>query len=96
MDKNAKKEMAKQYARKQKDALIASLPFALSWFQPLFDYLDEMLSSMGCDDTLKFTTEFLQEQHLPIETSLAWMRENGGYCDCEVLANIEEKISELE
>ncbi|WP_290687210.1 DUF2695 domain-containing protein [Intestinibacter sp.] len=27
---------------------------------------------------------------MPLEESIEWLEEHGGYCDCEVLANIED------
>ncbi len=95
MDKNKKKELMRKYAQEQKNAFENSLPFDKTMFEQLFDYLDEMLEQDGCDDTLKYTTKFLNDNNLPVEKSLDWLNENGGYCDCEVLANIEDKISEL-
>jgi len=41
------------------------------------------------------TKEFLENNNLPLEESIEWIEENGGYCDCEVLANIEDKILEI-
>ncbi|WP_027625642.1 DUF2695 domain-containing protein [Clostridium lundense] len=95
MDKNKKKELMRKYAQEQKNTFENSLPFDKTMFEQLFDYLDEMLEQEGCDDTLKYTTKFLNDNNLPVEKSLDWLNENGGYCDCEVLANIEDKISEL-
>lgn len=95
MDKNMKKELLKKYAQEQKNALVNSLPFSIIFFEQLFDYLDEKLEINGCDETLRYTRKFLSDNNLPVEKSLDWMNENGGYCDCEVLANIEDKISEI-
>lgn len=94
MDKNKKKELLKQYTQEQKSSLINSLPFSTILFEQLLDYLDERLGIDGCDDTLKYTIKFLNDNNLPVEKTLDWMRKNGCYCDCEVLANIEDKISE--
>lgn len=95
MDKNKKKELKKKYAEEQKRAFIATLPFSSILFESLFDYLDEILEEHGCDDTFKYTIKFLEDNKLPIEESLNWLRDNGGFCDCEVLANIQDKISEI-
>ena len=95
MDKNKKKELLKKYAQEQKNAFVNSLPFSTMVFKQLFDYLDEKLEIDGCDETLRYTIKFLNNNNLPVEKSLEWMNENGGYCDCEVLANIEDKISEI-
>ncbi|MBZ9685921.1 DUF2695 domain-containing protein [Clostridium estertheticum] len=94
MDKNKKKELLKKYAQEQKKNFLHSLPFNTMLFQNLFDYLDDKLGEdgCGCDDTLKYTIKFLENNNLPKENSLDWMSENGGYCDCEVLANIEGKM----
>ncbi|MBQ7325515.1 MAG: DUF2695 domain-containing protein [Clostridia bacterium] len=58
----------------------------------LFDYLDEKLEEDGCDNTLRYTKEWLainlpEDQH---EAILAEMEEMGGYCDCEVVFNCYE------
>ena len=38
----------------------------------------------------------LRNFYLPLKKIIEWLEENGGYCDCEVLANIEEKILDIE
>lgn len=53
------------------------------------------METYGCDDTLKYTKEFLQMNNLPFQESIEWLQENGAYCDCEVLANIEDKILDI-
>lgn len=92
MDKKKKKELLKKYAKSQKDEFNNSLPFIKDLFEELFDYLAETLETYGCDDTLKYTIEFLNKNELPLENSIEWLNENGGFCDCEVLANIEDKV----
>jgi hypothetical protein len=32
---------------------------------------------------------------LAVEKTVPWLREQGGYCDCEVLANVEDRFGEL-
>jgi len=95
MDKKQKKELLKKYAEEQKNNFINSLPFKKSLFEKLFDYLDENLENHECDHSYKLTINFLKEHNLPVEKSLEWMKSNGGFCDCEVLWNIEDKIQEI-
>lgn len=90
MDKSRKKELLKQVKKQEKQKFIESLPFSEEIFEELFDYLDETLGDYGCDDTLKYTEKFITVNDLPLEESIEWLKENGGYCDCEVLANIED------
>jgi len=41
----------------------------------------------GCDHTLRFTQAWISEHSQPGTEILAWLREHGGFCDCEVLSN---------
>ena len=64
-------------------------------FKELFDYLDEQLEQEGCDDTLSLTESYLDKKGIEHKKVVGWLEENGGYCDCEVLANVEEKFENL-
>lgn len=68
---------------------IEAMPASLAHLGQLFDHLDAELEN-GCDHTPKITTEFLATHNLKIERVLSWLRDQGGHCDCEILANIEE------
>jgi hypothetical protein len=35
--------------------------------------------------------QFLMEKRLNMPKVMSWLNENGGYCDCEVLENIEKQ-----
>ena len=95
MDKSRKKELLKKYKNEEQDKFRKSLPLSTEIFEELFDYIDEIMETHGCDDTLKYTKEFLENNNLPLEESIEWLEENGGYCDCEVLSNIENKILDI-
>lgn len=77
--------------QKQADAQ-ARMPVSHAQLAALFDFLDEQLA-VGCDNTTRFTELFLQQHRLPVQPVLDWLAEYGGYCDCEVLANVEEAWS---
>lgn len=95
MDKSRKKELLRKFKNEEKEELINSLPFSTEVFEDLFDYIDEVLEIHGCDHTLKYTKKFLKDNNLPLKESVEWLEENGGYCDCEVLGNIEDKILDI-
>lgn len=80
---------------KKKRKLESRFLISIEVFDELFNYIDETLEINGCNDTLKYTKEFLENNNLPLEESIELIEENGGYCDCEVLANIEDKILEI-
>jgi hypothetical protein len=57
----------------------------------LFNFLDEELSKTECDDTLRLTIEFAQSHGLDENLLCSWTEKYGGYCDCEVLANVPDE-----
>ena len=90
-----RKQIKRELREKAKFEFEKSLPISREMFQNLFDFLDEKLSEDGCDDTLKLTSEFFEENGIEnIDEIENWLRENGGYCDCEVLNNVEEMFDE--
>jgi len=93
MDKSEKKKLQKEYKEKQKQAFYDSLPMSKELFQQLFDFLDEKLASDNpCSHNLSLTTGFLSNNNIPIESVISFLEEHGGYCDCEVLYNVEENF----
>jgi hypothetical protein len=44
---------------------------------------------------MRFTTDFLRKRGLDVARVVSWLRDHGGYCDCEVLANVEDEFSEI-
>lgn len=72
-----------------------SLPTSHELFQNLFDFLDEVLEKNTCDDSLKLTKQFLNSQNIQNREEVEnWLKENGGFCDCEVLYNVEGLFEE--
>lgn len=92
MDKAEKKRLQQEMRQKEKQAFTESLPMSKEHFQELFDYLDESFEEQECDHTLRLTLEFLADRSIPADNVVAWLKEHGGYCDCEALANVEEKF----
>ena len=92
MNKDDKKRALAEYKRRQKEAFLSSLPMSADLFRELFDHLDEALSEQDCDHDLHLTESFLESHGCDTEAVLEWLAENGGGCDCEVLANVEEKF----
>ena len=97
-DKNEiirRKQIKKELGEKAKTEFENSLPISRDKFTQLFDFLDEKLGEYDCDNSLKLTNEFLQENKMEnVKIIKNWLQENGGYCDCEVLNNVEEMFDE--
>lgn len=57
--------------------------------------VDEMASPDDCDHTHTRTQRLLAANGVTDDTpALAWLREHGGYCDCEVILNTMPQASE--
>lgn len=92
-EKNNRKQLLSDLRKKAAEDLENSLPMSRSNFMKLFDYLNVELSESDCDDSNRLAMKFLSQ--INIENSqvvLDWLAEKGGYCDCEILANVEEQF----
>lgn len=92
LSKAEKKELMKKWKAQQNRKFVLSR----TRVKKLFAFLDKRLEEESCDETLRFTKEWLAANISPEkkEDALAEMAEMGGYCDCEVLANCYEQYSE--
>ena len=94
MSKDPRKaELKKAWKLQQREQLLASVPMPLEQLQALFDHLDAV--GAPCDHTLRHTTEFLRGRELDVERVVPWLHEHGGYCDCEVTANVEDAFADV-
>ena len=94
-EKARRKQIQKELRGKAQIEFEESLPVSSEIFKQLFDFLYEKLEDHDCDDSLNLTNKFLETNHIEtIEEVENWLKENGGFCDCEVLYNVEEKFEE--
>lgn len=63
-------------------------PLTKAQIKALNDELYHALVRDGCDNTTRHTRAFLKAHGLPVRRILAWLRREGGYCDCEVYMNV--------
>lgn len=78
-----------QLSGDERERFIENLPAKRESIEDLFDYLDVRLSKAECEHDLKFAMQFLMENRLDIPKFMSWLNENGAYCDCEILQNVE-------
>lgn len=78
---------AKTAERAEEDA---RAPISAEQRRALFNYLDTTLSG-GCDHTFRLTRAFLRAKGLDEAPVVTWLQDYGGYCDCEVLVNVEDR-----
>ncbi|MCC4591381.1 DUF2695 domain-containing protein [Xanthomonas sacchari] len=79
---------AAEHEQRLREEATRPLPKETLW--ALFDYLNEALAD-GCDHSLRLTTQFLASRDVAPESVIPWLGSHGGFCDCEVLFNVEER-----
>jgi hypothetical protein len=87
LEKRHRKEALDRWKAQQRATARGKLLLPDAQLQALFDWLDAELPQRKCDHTLRLSREWLAEQNIEVAPVEAWLRENGGYCDCEALAN---------
>lgn len=89
LSKEEKKTLLKNWKETQRRDYILTK----NQSEQLLNYLDEILEKTTCNNTLRFTMQWLQSNLPPekIDGVLAELRTMGGYCDCEVLMNCYEE-----
>ena len=87
-ERTRRKEILKNLKDQKRQRALAALPASVAALKGLFDWLDANLGE--CDNTLRLSLEYIRQNNLDRDRVVEWLEENGGYCDCEVLANVEE------
>lgn len=88
LTKEERKARVRQWQAAERTELVASMPLSPVQLNLPLDYLDANLKS--CDQTTKLTDIFLHVEKLAKDRELPWLAEQGGYCDCEVLYNLDD------
>jgi hypothetical protein len=94
MDAARKKQLKTQYREQRRKAALAALPLPVGELKAMFSMLEAEFPQQGCDRTRRLTEEWLRNRGHDVRAVFAWPDGNGGYCDCEVLANCEEEVRE--
>jgi hypothetical protein len=90
MDASDRKRKRKWKAQ-ERAAARAAFPLSDDLLQSLFAAVATSVAEQGCDHTRRFTERWLAEYPNERERVIAWLEENGGYCDCEVDANAADQ-----
>lgn len=92
-EKERRKNIKKDLRLLERKEFESSLPLEIVVFESLFDFLDSEFQNVSCDDTMKLSKRFLEQNKIKNITNVFdWLAEKGAYCDCEILANVEEKF----
>ena len=86
--------MRQAFKQRERAEAEARLPLSKSHLADLFAYLRVQFDENGCDHSLRFSERFLTDRGLDVGSVTSWLIDNGGGCDCEVLANVESEWSD--
>jgi hypothetical protein len=93
VEKLRRRDILRDLKGKERAQFIASIPASKADIRDLFDYLDS--ADEPCDHSLNHTIGFIRDKGLPEEKIVAWLEEHGGYCDCEVIFNVEDVWNQM-
>lgn len=88
MNKQKRKQLLKKYKEAEKEKFVSSMPLTIEKLYLLFEYVNENIEKLGCDNTLRFTIRYLEENNFNKEQVIEWLNDKGGYYNCEVLINV--------
>jgi hypothetical protein len=94
MDKAKKKQLKTKWRESNRMAAFKALPLPVAELKAMFDMLDVALPQSGCDRTRRLTEAWLMSRDHDIRRVFTWLDTQGGYCDCEILANVEARVED--
>ncbi len=81
-------ENLEQLSGEELEAFLESLPAAQHTISELIDFVEDELYGAECNHSLQFSMRYMMENRLVFGKITSWLNNNGGYCDCKVLAEI--------
>ena len=81
-------ENLEQKSGEELRGFLDSLPAGQDTISELFDFIEDELSENECNHSLQFAMRYIMENRLSFPKITSWLNENGGYCDCKVMAEI--------
>jgi len=92
-DKARRKQIRNELRLKVRKEFEDSLPMSRDKFKGLFNYLDLALQKEECKEDHTLTIWFLNLINVDnADDVIGWLIVNNGFCDCEILANVEEQL----
>ena len=81
-------ENLEQLSGEELKAFIDLLPAGQQTISEMLDYIEDELYGSECNDTLRHAMKFMMDNRLDFPKLTSWLNNNGGYCDCKVMAEI--------
>lgn len=84
------RERKAAWKAEQRERARGAFPLPDEELSALFHAVESGLREAGCDHSLRVTRRWLAGKTHDPEKVIAWLRANGGFCDCEVAANARD------
>ena len=81
-------ENLEQMSGEELRAFLDSLPEQQATISGLLDHVEDELYDAECNHSLQYAMRYMMDNRLDFPRLTSWLNENGGYCDCKVLAEI--------
>ncbi|MBV9215606.1 MAG: DUF2695 domain-containing protein [Acidobacteria bacterium] len=81
-------ENLQQMSGEELQAFLDALPEKQETISKMLDYIEDELWESTCDHHLRHAMKFMMDNRLDFPRLTSWLNDNGGYCDCKVMAEI--------
>lgn len=91
MKDRRKKELKKLFKKSEIESFKTESPLSIDQLSDLIKFLEDKINETKCDGTFSKTYLYIKKIGInDSKTVLNWLRDQGCFCDCEVL-NLDEK-----
>ena len=93
MDKQRKRELKRQFKEREQREAREKLGISEKQLRDLLDYLDEGFKlGLECDKTAQRTRDWIRAEGLDEVLVTEALGQFGGFCDCEVVNNVQPYV----
>lgn len=88
-EKARRKRVAAELARAEQAAHATHMPLDRPQLEAVLDHLERHVGLVGCDHSTSATQSWARERDVAVPGLLRGLAKYGGYCDCEVVMNVD-------
>lgn len=81
-------ENLEQLSGEELQQFLDRLPAGAETVSKMLDFIEDELYENDCDHHLLHAMRYMMDNRLDFPKLTAWLNDNGGYCDCKVMAEI--------
>ncbi|MCV7125949.1 DUF2695 domain-containing protein [Mycobacterium lacus] len=88
-DKERRRQLRDAYKNAESAARTSLIQVDQYQLQQLLDHVDERLGAEPCDHTTRHAEQWAESHRIDWSALAEGLREFGGYCDCEIVLNVQ-------